>query len=89
MVTLKEDINAIGARVLVRCKVNGEDFQWHEFNVHSITGQDNEPVLHMEVEYHDFDVDSFLTLPLKSFDQRVFSVAPEDQFWTVQNAVKA
>ena len=89
MVTLKDDLDPIGCTVLVRCKVNGHDFQWNEFKVHSITGEDTEPILHMEVDYKEDGIQSFLTLPLKSFDQRVFSLWPEDQFWTVQNAIPA
>lgn len=89
MVTLKDDFDPIGCTVLVRCKVNGEDFTWCEFKVHDMTGKINEPMLHMEVNEKQNGLQQFLTLPLKSFDQRVFSLWPEDQFWTVQNAILA
>ena len=89
MVTLKDDFDPIGCTVLVRCKVNGEDFTWCEFKVHDMTGESISPILHMEVTEKEPGLQQFLTLPLKSFDQRVFSLWPEDQFWTVQNAIPA
>jgi hypothetical protein len=89
MITLKKDIDPIGCIVLVRCKVNGEDFQWSEFKVHDISNESISPLLHMEVNENEPGLQQFLTLPLTSFDQRVFSLCPEDQFWTVQNAVQA
>lgn len=89
MVTLKENFDPIGCAVLVRCKANGEDFRWCEFKVHDISNESISPMLHMEVNEKENGLQQFLTLPLKSFDQRVFSLNPEDQFWAVQNAVQA